>query len=40
MREFRMPALAEVTLNHSAANKKFTEAELIAFQKAFNSSSD
>ena len=40
MREFRMPALAEVTLNHSEANKKFNEAELVAFQKAFNSSSD
>jgi len=40
MREFRMPALAEVTLSHGEANKKFTEAELIAFQKAFNSSSD
>ena len=35
--EFRMPALAEVTLGHSKANKKFTEAELIAFQKAFSS---
>ena len=40
MSEFRMPALAEVTLNHSQAKKKFSEEELKAFQKAFASPSN